>query len=64
MVLQFGAQPSDSLPAFITPFAHPVHVDSDLYEADPDTYIDSTRPEGQEINVVAPALVEGPSRSR
>ncbi|PIL32817.1 hypothetical protein GSI_04934 [Ganoderma sinense ZZ0214-1] len=32
MVLPFGAQPSDNLPAFISSFAHPVHVTSDLPE--------------------------------
>ncbi|KAM5545067.1 hypothetical protein V8D89_001178 [Ganoderma adspersum] len=36
MVLPFGAQPSDSLPAFISSFAHPVHVDSPLSEMHPD----------------------------
>ncbi|KAM5536834.1 hypothetical protein V8D89_009552 [Ganoderma adspersum] len=35
-VLQFAAQPSDSLPAFIVSFAQPVHVDSSLLGAGPD----------------------------
>ncbi len=66
-VLRFGAQPSNSLPAFITSFAHPVHVvDWDMSEADSEnTYIDNwLEPEGQELDVIAaPALpVEGPSR--
>ena len=42
-VLQFGAQPSDSLPGFIASFAHPVHLDSEsdvFSEMDRDAYDD------------------------
>ncbi len=52
-VLEFGAQPSDSLPALISSFAHPVHVDESLFEMDPD-YIAEDGPEGREIDVDAP----------
>ena len=31
-VLEFGAQPSTSLPPFIASFAHPIHVDPPLSE--------------------------------
>ena len=31
-VLQFGAQPSTSLPSIIASFAHPIHVDPSLLE--------------------------------
>ena len=31
-VLEFGAQPSDDLPAAIASFAHPVHVDDVVFE--------------------------------
>ena len=39
-MLQFAAQPSDSLPSFITSFSHPVHVDSVLSETVPDSVVD------------------------
>ncbi|KAI1784396.1 hypothetical protein LXA43DRAFT_1066798 [Ganoderma leucocontextum] len=51
-VLQFAAQPSDSLPAFIASFGSPVHVDSAVSETDPDA-IDDSGAEWQEMDVVA-----------
>ncbi|KAM5543652.1 hypothetical protein V8D89_002903 [Ganoderma adspersum] len=39
IVLQFAAQPADSLPPFLSSFAHPIHVDSDLSETDSDLEI-------------------------
>ena len=36
-VLEFSARPNDSLPALIASFAHPVHVDSELFDADSDS---------------------------
>ena len=39
-VLEFRSQHSDSLPALIASFAHPVHVNTDLYEMDPDKIVD------------------------
>ncbi|KAI1786610.1 hypothetical protein LXA43DRAFT_1099008 [Ganoderma leucocontextum] len=39
-VLQFAAQPSNTLPSFIASFAHPVHVDSALSEADSDEIVE------------------------
>ena len=33
-VLQFGAERSDSLPAVVASFAHPIHVDPALFESD------------------------------
>ncbi|KAI1782329.1 hypothetical protein LXA43DRAFT_1187693 [Ganoderma leucocontextum] len=53
-VLQFGARPSDSLPAFIASFAYPVHVDSALSQTDPDAIVDDGS-EWREMDVVAPA---------
>lgn len=50
-VLEFGAQPSDSLPALIASFAHPIHVDSELLEIDEDP-IANHGPE-REIDTVA-----------
>ncbi|PIL32833.1 hypothetical protein GSI_04950 [Ganoderma sinense ZZ0214-1] len=39
-VLRFGAQPSESLPALIAPFAHPVHVDWSQSETEPEAVSD------------------------
>ncbi|KAI1783113.1 hypothetical protein LXA43DRAFT_1067939 [Ganoderma leucocontextum] len=61
-VLQFAAQPSDTLPSFIASFAHPVHVDSALSETDPAEIFDDGSEWG-EIDVVAPTL-EAPSSQR
>ena len=52
-VLEFGAQPSDSLPATIASFAHPVHVDTILAEMDQDAIFD-TEFEGQATSAVVP----------
>ncbi len=62
-VLQFGAQPSDSLPSFIASFAHPVHSIemAALSEKDADAPVDDG-PEWREMEVVAPIL-ETPSCS-
>ncbi len=46
-VLRFGAQPSESLPAF---FAHPVHVDWSLSETEPDAIADD-RSEWRDLDV-------------
>ncbi|KAI1781600.1 hypothetical protein LXA43DRAFT_671243 [Ganoderma leucocontextum] len=56
-VLQFAAQPSESLPTFLTSFAHPVHVVSALSnsETDPDA-IDDDGAGWQEMDVVAPTM--------
>ena len=53
-VLQFAAYPSDSLPACIASFAHPVHVDSDsdLVEMGPDAADVDSGLEEQEIEAV------------
>ena len=37
-MLQFAARTSDSLPAFIAPFAQPVHVEPLEAEIDTDSY--------------------------
>ena len=58
-VLEFAAQPSNSLPTLISSFSHPVHVDESLFEMDPEQAAD-TGPQGRETDVVAPAP-EGPS---
>ncbi|KAI1784391.1 hypothetical protein LXA43DRAFT_1101431 [Ganoderma leucocontextum] len=62
-VLQFAAQPSDSLPASIASFAHPVHVDSALFdsEMDPDA-INDNGAEWQEMDVVAPTRTTASSQ--
>ena len=52
--LEFAAQPSHSLPAFIASFAHPVHVDLNLVEKDLDASANN-KSEAQEINAVIPA---------
>ena len=54
MMLEFGAQPSDSLPGFIASFAHPVHTDlalsdMELNEIDEDLDVSQQR----EADVVA-----------
>lgn len=53
-VLQFAAHPSDSLPAFITPFSHPVHVasDSDIFDTDTDATDVDSGTEEREIEAV------------
>ncbi len=59
-MLEFGAQPSTSLPSFIASFAHPVHVDSEaLSEVDPEIVVDGS--ECLEMDVVASASLETPS---
>ena len=60
-VLQFGAQPSHSLPALIGSFAHPVHVDESLFETDSDPVVENGS-EGQEIVAIQPTLGVGSSR--
>ena len=63
MVLEFAAQPSDSLPAQISTFSHPVHVDESLFEMDQgamvDTIVDNGS-EGQDMDASTSAL-EGSS---
>ncbi|KAI1786647.1 hypothetical protein LXA43DRAFT_1099039 [Ganoderma leucocontextum] len=68
-VLEFAAQPSESLPAFIASFAHPVHVDSAghseaLSEVDceSDAVVDDG-PEGREMDVVTAPARDTRSRS-
>lgn len=55
-VLQFGAQPSDSLPAAISSFAHPIHIDESLFDVDPDaTFEDGYElQDARTLDVVAP----------
>ncbi len=60
MVLDFGAQSRDDLPAFVLSFSHPVHVDVSLLQADSDAIIEDG-PELREDDVDASAL-EGLSR--
>ena len=49
-VLEFGAQPSDSLPSFIASFAHPVHVDPILSETDNEAVVEGAdEPERQPL---------------
>ncbi|PIL32832.1 hypothetical protein GSI_04949 [Ganoderma sinense ZZ0214-1] len=63
-MLQFGAQPSESLPSFIASFAHPVHVETALFESetDSDTPVDDGC-EWREMDVVAPTLLKAQSWS-
>lgn len=51
VALEFAAQPADTLPTLIAPFAHPVHVDSfDLSERDEDEILHlEDKPDEQEI---------------
>nr|VWO94430.1 Filamentous fungal-specific transmembrane protein [Ganoderma boninense] len=39
-MLEFGAQPSDSLPASIASFANPVHVGDSLFESEPSASVE------------------------
>lgn len=52
-VLDFAAQPSDQLPAFIASFTHPARVDSSLaFETDHrDIMVDGAP--GEDVNVIA-----------
>ncbi|KAM5545083.1 hypothetical protein V8D89_001194 [Ganoderma adspersum] len=59
--LQFGAQPSESLPAFIASFAHPVHVDWSLSETEPGTIVNNGS-EQREMDAMATES-EAPPRS-
>ena len=52
-VLQFAAQPSDSLPPSIASFAHPVYVESALTETDSDGLVNDGS-EWRELDAVAP----------
>ena len=54
-VLQFGAEPSDTLPSFIASFAHPVHVDKEISEDDSDPSSLGDDSEWREMGVVASA---------
>ncbi|PIL32848.1 hypothetical protein GSI_04965 [Ganoderma sinense ZZ0214-1] len=60
-VLQFSAQPSESLPDLIVSFAHPVLVDSDQFKQGPDSAIVDNQSERREIGTVAPASPKVPS---
>lgn len=60
-VLQFGAQPSDSLPATIASFAHPIYLGSHTSDVDTHTMADNVS-EGQKTNVGALGQLEGVSR--
>ncbi|KAI1786614.1 hypothetical protein LXA43DRAFT_1109322 [Ganoderma leucocontextum] len=60
-VLQFAAQPSDTLPSFIASFAHPIHVDSYLSDEDPDATVEEGS-EGPGMDVVVPTRT-APSQS-
>ena len=59
-VLEF-AHSSDSLPAAIASFAHPVHVDTIMVEMERDEIV-STGSEEQAINAVVPTPLETESR--
>ena len=52
-ILEFRAQPNETLPAFIASFAHPVHIDVTMAERDPDA-IAEDRYEGREVDMVGP----------
>lgn len=54
-VLEFTARPSDSLPSFIAPFAHPVHA---LRDVNPEENVDNIHgSEWRETNgIIARAL--------
>ena len=52
-VLQFAAHPSDSLPASIASFAHPIHLGSDPSEVEQDEIINNGA-EGRNIDVDEP----------
>lgn len=52
-VLQFGAQPSATLPAFIASFAHPVHLDWSPSESKPNV---DDGPEAREVDGMATTL--------
>ena len=52
-MLQFAAQPSNSLPSFIASFAQPVYVESAPSETDSDKLVDDGS-EWRELDVVAP----------
>ena len=53
-MLEFAARPSDSLPASIASFAHPIHVDASGLETDFDADVDHAEPLRHERVVVAP----------
>ena len=57
-MLQFGAQPSDSLPDSIVSFAHPVLVDSDLLKLNPDIIVVDSESTGREIEAIIPDSTE------
>ena len=52
-VLEFGAQPSDSLPAFIASFAYPIHIDYDPLEAHLEAIVNNGT-EGQGTDMFPP----------
>lgn len=57
MVLEFAAQPGNSLPRFIASFAHPVHIDSEIdLDAIPE---ESNRFEQRTMDVTA-LIIESP----
>ncbi len=57
-MLEFGAQPSDSLPPFIASFVRPVHVDSILSEMEPAIVDDGS--ERDKIDVAPVPALETP----
>ena len=52
--IEFGTPPRDSVLAFVTSFAHPVHVDSFPSETDSDASVDDGT-EWRELDVRGPA---------
>lgn len=62
-MLQFGAKPSNSLPAVIASFAHPIHVDAALLETDLDAIFEDASECNEEVSMVAPAPILGTSSS-
>ena len=59
VVLEFAAQPSDTLPALIVPFAHPIHVNSGLSQVDQTTNLDlETGSEDQVTGASKPITTE------
>ena len=56
-MLQFATQPGKTLPAFIASFAHPVHIDSSMSEADFSATVDDGL-EWQDADTMAPPSPE------
>ena len=63
-VLQFGAQPSDSLPPILSTFAQPIHVDEFLSETNLAAEVDGSREEETEAPDPERPLSEGPAHDQ